>query len=449
MAKDIARMPEPARDLLPKGSAVLCAVSGGADSVCLLHLLSRREDITLTAAHFNHQLRGADSDADEAFVRALCARWGVPLTVGRGDVEGFAKREGLSMEEAARILRYGFLQTAAQAEGCGLIATAHTADDNAETMLLNLLRGTGLSGLTGIPPRRENIIRPLLSFTRQDILAYLDEHGLSHREDLSNSDETYARNKLRRRVMPLLRELNPRAAEHMLQTARQLRALDSAQEEEARERISSAQAENGQVSLPAQSLEAAPAPLRGRMLLLLLDKLGVGRKDFGAAHLNAILTLKPGGRLHLPHGVAALRQKGSLILTLRPPLPEEAPLIPGKALRWGGYTITLLPPGQAGEGSPLALSVPEGTALTVGSCPMTRRLTLPGAKGARTVKRLCADLHVHPALRDGLPAIYAGGALAAVWQLGVDMGFQPAGETCRFIQIIKTDRGERQHEHER
>ena len=140
------------QDLLPPGSRVLCAVSGGADSMCLLHLLSQRKDLSLVAAHFNHQLRGEESDRDEAFVREVCGEWRIPLTVGRGDVNAFAMREKLSLEEAGRTLRYAFLSQAAEMEGCDLIATAHNADDNAETMLLSLIRGTGLTGLTGIPP---------------------------------------------------------------------------------------------------------------------------------------------------------------------------------------------------------------------------------------------------------------------------------------------------------
>ena len=130
------------QSLFPPGSSVLCAVSGGADSMCLLHMLSQREDLSLTAAHFNHQLRGAESDRDESFVRDICARWGIPLTVGRGDVMAFSRREKLSLEDAGRTLRYTFLFRAAEEEGCGLIATAHNAEDNAETLLLHLLRGS-------------------------------------------------------------------------------------------------------------------------------------------------------------------------------------------------------------------------------------------------------------------------------------------------------------------
>ena len=156
---------------LSPGSALVCAVSGGADSVALLHCLrtlSEELGFSLTAAHFNHCLRGEESDGDEAFVRYLCKQWGVPLAVGRGDAAKRARETGESLEEAARALRHGFLSAQP-----GLIATAHNADDQVETVLINLLRGTGLRGLCGMAPQSGRIVRPLLTVTRAEILAYL------------------------------------------------------------------------------------------------------------------------------------------------------------------------------------------------------------------------------------------------------------------------------------
>ena len=169
---------------LSPGSALVCAVSGGADSVALLHCLwtlSEEAGFSLSAAHFNHCLRGEESDGDEAFVRYLCKQWGVPLAVGRGDAAKRARETGESLEEAARALRHGFLSAQP-----GLIATAHNADDQVETVLINLLRGTGLRGLCGMAPQSGRIVRPLLTVTRAEILVYLQENGLSWREDSSN-----------------------------------------------------------------------------------------------------------------------------------------------------------------------------------------------------------------------------------------------------------------------
>ena len=181
--------------------AVLCAVSGGLDSMCLLFALdawSREQGGRVIAAHFNHGLRGGLAGRDEQFVRKICAEWGVSLTVGRGDVRGFAKRNGLSIEEAARDMRYGFLRRTAKAEGCSYICTAHHADDNAETVLLNLVRGTGLRGLTGMEYRRDIILRPLLDVTRAELEAYAAAWSIPHIEDETNADpEAASRNLIR------------------------------------------------------------------------------------------------------------------------------------------------------------------------------------------------------------------------------------------------------------
>lgn len=212
--------------MLPRGSRVLCAVSGGADSMYLLHMLwSRREElgIEVMAAHFEHGLRGEESLRDAAFVEKFCADNNILCVVSHGNVSEYAEKNGLGTEEAARILRYEFLEKCAEELTCDCIATAHNADDNAETMLFNLCRGTGLTGLCGIPPVRGKIVRPLLDMTRAEIEKYLLEQGVPHVEDSSNQSDDYSRNILRHRVTPVLRELNPRFAEAAFRTAELLR----------------------------------------------------------------------------------------------------------------------------------------------------------------------------------------------------------------------------------
>ncbi len=194
---------------------ILAAVSGGADSMCMLSLLvSQGEDVV--AAHFNHKIRGAESDRDAEFVRSYCEQRRIPLICGEAE-------EPLNSEEQARTARYAFLQRAAEESGCGRIATAHNMDDNAETVLLNLTRGTGPLGLCGIPPQRENIIRPLLSMTRSEIEAYNIEHGIPWVEDSTNASDDYSRNLIRHRVLPVLKELNPRVVEAIYRTSQILR----------------------------------------------------------------------------------------------------------------------------------------------------------------------------------------------------------------------------------
>ena len=203
--------------LIAPGDRVVCAVSGGADSVALLFAMYlQRENlgITLEAAHFNHCLRGQESDGDEAFVKELCDRYGIPLHLGSGQIVPGKK----GLEAAAREARYAFLRGLP-----GKIATAHTADDNAETVLLHLVRGTGLKGLGGIAPVNGNVIRPMLTVTRREVEAFLDEYALPHREDSTNSTDAFLRNRLRRNVMPLLVRENPSLAETMSAMALGLR----------------------------------------------------------------------------------------------------------------------------------------------------------------------------------------------------------------------------------
>ena len=250
--------------MLPEGAKVLCAVSGGADSVCLLHLLHGMEGVSLVCAHYNHGLRGAESDRDERFVRELCDRLGIPCITGRGDVAAFAAQQGLGIEEAARKLRYAFLEQTAAEQGCGRIATAHNAEDNAETVLLNLVRGSGLKGLCGIPPVRGNIVRPLLTVTRAEILRYLEEHGLDHTEDSSNGSDDYARNRIRHHVLPLLREQNSAAIENIGAAAALLRKDEEYLSAQAEHFIEDTYNKNGALSVSA--FLALPQPVGARVL---------------------------------------------------------------------------------------------------------------------------------------------------------------------------------------
>ena len=422
---------------------VLCAVSGGLDSMCLLHMLVKRcGSDHVIAAHFNHQLRDL-ADRDEDIVRTYCADQRISFVSDQGDVRTLAKQEGLSLEEAARKLRYGFLRREAAVRGGIRIYTAHHADDNAETMLLNLVRGTGVTGLAGMRREQNGIYRPLLDLTRADLEAYAAKHGIPHVEDETNEDpDAAARNLLRLRVMPLLKELNPKAVERMNETSRQLDAIDRTLETEAERCIAHIEVREGHVALPGEKLHEEPYAVRPRILLQLFDRLGVGRKDIGAVHLNGILELIRDNdgkerRLDLPHGVTAQFSQGWLVLETHPQPLTVVELMKEQTVRWGDYALTLL---DHQEGDGLALregEEQESPVITVAPCVPGERLKLPGTKGGRSIKRLCLDRRIPLAERDRLPAIYADGHLAGVWKLGVDMEFLPAGDHCRFIQITK------------
>jgi len=423
------------QERFPNGGRVLCAVSGGLDSMCLLDFMRGQKGFAVTAAHFNHQLRGAESDGDEAFVRRICEERHIPLTAGRGDAGALSRREGLSIEEAARTLRYAFLEETAKREGCDAVLTAHHAGDNAETMLLNLVRGTGIAGLGGIPQERDIFFRPFLGVTREELAAYAAAHNIPHVEDRTNADpEAAARNLIRLQVTPLLRQLNPRVEEHMSRTAGQLREIDRYLNRQAKRAFVGLGTGPGWVSFPWETLREAPPPLRPRMLLLLIDQMEAGRKDFGAVHFDAILGLENERSIDLPHGLTARRERGRLFLRRRQALPSRTVLEEGRPVTWGGWTLTLL---DRPDGPGLALRK-DVERLSAGPCDPAARLVLPGTQGGgRTVKRLCLDRRISLEERASLPAVYAGGRLAAVWRLGVDESFLPEGESCRFVRIEK------------
>lgn len=217
---------------LKPGSRVLAAVSGGPDSVCLAHWLSvqaRRKNLTVALVHVHHGLRGRAADRDARFVEELGKKLGLPATIVRAPVRAAAAKRGLGLEEAGRKLRYRALAARAKRGRFSAVATGHQLDDQAETVLLHLLRGTSLEGLGGIPVRRAlapgvELIRPLLPLTREEILLYLKKHDLKWREDASNHDPKFTRNWVRRDVLPLLEKRAPGVKDRLAQIAAKVRA---------------------------------------------------------------------------------------------------------------------------------------------------------------------------------------------------------------------------------
>ena len=281
-------------DMLQPGDHVVCGVSGGADSIALLFamwLLRDKLEITVSAAHFNHRLRGEESDRDEAFVRKFCARYDIALAVG--DCQVVAGKKGL--EAAARDARYAFLNTLP-----GKIATAHTANDNAETVLMHLVRGTGLKGLGGIAPVNGKLIRPMLEITRQEVMNFLDEYHLEYVTDSSNETDAFLRNRLRHHVMPVLQQENPRLAENVSAMALRLR-----EDEQTLSDLAFAEL------LPdVPALRSMPKTLRSRALGRFLEQCGV--KEPEAEHIalaeDLVFSEKPSASASFPGGVTVTRR---------------------------------------------------------------------------------------------------------------------------------------------
>lgn len=207
--------------LLTYRQPILVAVSGGADSVVLLHLLNAL-GYRCTAAHCNFQLRGEESYRDEQFVRNLCRKWNIPLFVRHFHTQQISQQQGISIEMAARKLRYEWFDELAKQLNINRIAVGHHRDDSVETILLNILRGTGLRGLTGIAPLRNNIVRPLLCLTRQQVTEYAMAHNIDFVEDSSNGEDVFLRNKIRLHLLPLMQEISPSASESLCKMSQQL-----------------------------------------------------------------------------------------------------------------------------------------------------------------------------------------------------------------------------------
>lgn len=315
--------------LPPDCGSVLAAVSGGADSVCMLHLLVRRAEETgmrVCAAHYEHGIRGAEALRDAAFVERLCRGLGVELAVEHGDVPAYAAAHRLGTEEAARELRYKFLAAAAARMGCRYIATAHNADDNAETVVFNLARGSGMKGLCGIPPQRDGVIRPLLAVTRAEIEAYLAANALDHVEDSTNARDEYSRNLIRHAVMPPLRRINPGFAAACARTAELLRRDEDFIDGAVRRFL--AEHFDGE-SVDAAALAALHPAVSSRAVRALWER------SLDMAHVDALLALAGGeglGYADLPGG-RVRREQGRLYFTAQEKTAiEERAITPGETL---------------------------------------------------------------------------------------------------------------------
>ncbi|HEU0000497.1 MAG TPA: tRNA lysidine(34) synthetase TilS [Ktedonobacteraceae bacterium] len=305
--------------LFPPGGKVIVAVSGGADSLCLLHLLNqlcgsgkRYAAIQLRAAHLNHQLRGAASEQDAAAVAGIASAWGLPFTTGTIDVPALARSQHRSIEDAARLARYRFLREVAQGQP---IAVAHHTDDQVETLLLHYLRGSGLSGMVGMQPRQGDIIRPLLGVTHAQTVAYCQQHGIEPLEDASNADPAYTRNRIRHQLLPLMESINPGFRATLLRSAAVMRSdLDyiEAQLDACWPGVISSEQEDA-ITLQLEKLAALPANLQRHLVRRVTSHLCGGQSPLEPRHYALIeqLLQAPADRqtrsLDLPQGLRVTR----------------------------------------------------------------------------------------------------------------------------------------------
>jgi tRNA(Ile)-lysidine synthase len=417
------------------GDVVLVAVSGGVDSTALLHLLyahSEKLKLSLHIAHLNHLLRKGDADLDVRFVEGLAQRLNLPVTVEAVDVAALAKQEKIGIEEAARGARYEFFARTAERIGASRIAVAHTADDNVETFLMRLLRGAGLKGLCGIPPKRGKIVRPIIKAWRREIEDYVGALKLVPRRDHTNYESKYMRNSVRLKLIPQLKIYNLNIKEIILQTILLLTEDSLYLENKAAAVLAEVQKEApaGEIRLDLARLKNIDPALHGRLLRLAVAEVKGDLNQLAFAHIRAIMD-KLGStekwELHLPGGFFAQGGREELVIGR-----ERGPK---KEAREFKYTLTV--PGRvalaelglafncdfaeqldraAGPGVAYVDYAALGKELTVRNKLPGDRFVPLGLKGTKKVQDFFVDEKIPADERDEVPIVESGGRI--VWVAG-------------------------------
>jgi len=437
------------------GDRIIVAVSGGPDSVCLLGLLHSLSDglcASLHVAHLDHMFRGKESADEALFVADLAKKLNIPATVKRIDVPAYCSERGLSPQVGAREVRYGFLQQVAKETGSSRIATGHTADDQAETFLMRLLRGAGVSGLSAIPPMRENIIRPLIEVTRQEVLEHLAVNDLEFKTDPSNSKPLYTRNRVRLEVLPVLMRFNPRIVETLAAEAALLR-----EENEAMDSHLSACAagvlsrDDGSVIIKREEFNSLPLAFKRRLFRRSVDLAGEASSGLSAPRIEEALqfmaTAQTGRTMDLPLNLAIAREYDCFVMSAKSSSPGFSAdlLVPG--------VTAISPPSLEVETfvRPDRRSAPEdanylwqaefdydkiGPLLTLRSRRPGDRFHPAGMGGrSKKLQDYFVDEKVPTRKRDAVPLLVSGSDI--LWVLGhrTDERFLPGPETLRVLIV--------------
>lgn len=418
------------RPLLSGKTAVTVALSGGGDSVCCLHILlklSEEMGFSVACAHFHHQIRGEEADRDADFCRRLCQAWKVPLTVGTEDVPAHARATGMGLEEAARRLRYQFFQKLD-----ATVATAHTADDNLETLLMNLLRGTGLRGLCGIPPARDYLIRPILHWTKEDVLDYLTENNLPFMVDSTNFEGIALRNRLRGDVLSKLKAEQPSLAMKTLEMTARLREDEAFLHKFAVDHLDCAR-RDGWLDVPTL-LDAEP-PILSRSLRYFLQENRACHVS--AQHILSVRDLlsnpKPSASVDLPS--LTLRREYNKLLVGAPPVLtlDECEVSPPFSVPLPQGTRCICQETPPEQGEYLAISQEK----MAEKCVIRGRwrcdtINLGGC--TKRVKDVMIDRKIPAHLRDSLPVLVQPDGVIAVLKVGVNLKFRPKdGEKAWYL----------------
>lgn len=304
-------------NMVSSGDRIVIGVSGGADSVCLFYVFLKLKamfDLTLFVVHVNHGIRGNEADEDEAYVKMICEENKVAFTALKADIPSIASAEGLSEEEAGRNIRYQAFYECFNKNGCNKIAIAHNRNDNAETILFNLFRGSGIKGLIGIRANRDEIIRPLLCVGRDEIEDFLEKNHISFRTDRTNLTDDYSRNKIRHRIISFAQEeINSKAIEHIIHAANQLDEINRYLEKNvsiAYDKVVIYREQKELFEIDSEKLKLEDLVIQKGIIRTVFEKLARQLKDVEALHVDLVLALQDkevGKRLNLPYGILAVK----------------------------------------------------------------------------------------------------------------------------------------------
>lgn len=434
--------------LTSPGETVLVAVSGGADSVCLLQVLAQQQaalGVKLHAAHLNHKLRGDESDEDAWYVVDLAHKLGIPIMLDTRDVAAYRDQKRCSLEEAAREVRYGFLSETARTVRAGCVVVGHTRDDQVETVLMHILRGSGVAGLRGLQPKSVlltgedktplTVVRPLLEVFRYETVDYCRRHNLEPRSDSSNVSDAFLRNRVRMELLPMLREYNPRFDAALLRLATiasdEIAYLD--------EQASSlwhkvAQVETSAVYLDKNKMSSLPLVMQRHLSRKAAEHLLGNLKDIEADHIEAMVQFlsKPAGKsLHLPHELRLSVEYGRLVLALAetsscpfPPLETEIALsVPGETAVSGWKVTAEVVKGTPDSGRNESGSFTAcfdldkaGTALLLRQRRRGDRFQPLGMRQSKKLQDFMVDAHIPRSWRNLVPLLCSGERI--LWVVG-------------------------------
>lgn len=306
--------------MFDKVENIVAGVSGGADSMCMLHilyLLQEKYGYKLTVVHIHHGIRGIEADEDMEYVENYCKINGISYQGFRFQVEKMAKEDHLSSEEAGRMVRYETFHKVLEEVGGGKIAVAHNSDDNSETFLLNLFRGSGIKGLSGIQPVRDGIIRPVLCLKRSEILEYLRENGIDYKTDKTNEGDLYTRNKIRNKILPYIRtDINERASEHIAQAADALNEINEYMEKQAELQYGECVTmSESMYTISIAKFENVDRVIKKMILRKVIYNLSEKLKDITARHVDAMLGIslgETGKQTNIAYGIVCRKNYENL-----------------------------------------------------------------------------------------------------------------------------------------